>query len=116
MRRKRIFKEGDIIYYHVLYNVWNPDKCYIVRGKIVLARPDGMYVVRTGHFADISIPAEQLYVTRAGAMNALMRARRKAAVSELNNWYDELYDQLQNVIAKVNQLKKNLESVVSGGF
>ena len=116
MRRKRTFKEGDIIYFHVLYNIWNPDECYMVRGKIVLARPDGVCVVRAGHFADISIPAEQLYATRAGAMNALMRARRKAVVRELNNGYNELYDQLQNVIAKVNQLKKNLESVFSGGF
>lgn len=85
MRRKRTFKEGDIVYYHVLYNIWNPDKCYAVRGKIIRARPDGMYVVRTGHFADISIPVEQLYATLAGAMNSLMRVRRKAVVRELNN-------------------------------
>lgn len=109
MSKKKTFNEGDTVYYYTLHD---GGKGHVESGVIGYLRKEGDYLIRTPGDTEIIRAAKFLYVTPAGAENALVKARRKKQLNDLELCWDVLYDEVQELLKTVEALRKNTMTTI----
>ena len=109
MSKKKTFSEGDTVYYYKLHD---GGKGHVESGVIGYLSKDGYYVIRTPRDTEMLYAPEFLYVTPAGAEKALVRARRKKQINDLELCWDVLYDEVQALLKTVEALRKNTMTTI----